>query len=646
MSRRVLHALRLNAPRLAPSFSGQHLLRSRGLPSRSIATTLTPQDFVESPASDLSPRDKIVARKTDDLLEILSREEESSYDTWGSYIDLLQFLGLEQLPLEIHQRVLRRCVPSPNKLRELCAREYRARYFPKAPHPFEARLQAVIHNIRSAGFQPDIEDYHFILEQFAACGHYLGSKMILTELTSLQMTPTAKTYGLCLRALAHRLKLPCHVEMKEELLDSITRSCRDIIRDMRAKDIPFTSMNLDLAIRILKETAHEESFDSLVKFGYGIDLAFPDSPLLDDQTEQAVSTTFGTPFRTHQPLSTSALNTIIDALGSFGRISKMVLAFEVLTQPLPKPPSRSPSFDDDEDDVGVPAPSISAPTYRPPHAEPNTTTYYLLLKHASKTYHAVFARHYLVQAMEEDLLAAERLRRSIVRSNPVPVPPRLAINRSMIQPVFHLANKRKNIPLIQFTWRTTHIAIRRKKGFLRAYEDHFARMARLSANAHARQNMQSSSDASEDLPVEDIPVQSSSSQFFTPSAFLSPQPSPETLSPSLDVDSAAAPPPRRPRKPFNLDFHLRLMQRDLTDLEELKSRIEAAKARVIARMKERLGRRVWNGKNIYLADRSSRVFVSRPEWRSIARFKVPQAGAVAVARPPRIASRRERLSEM
>ncbi|TFY80273.1 hypothetical protein EWM64_g3743 [Hericium alpestre] len=395
MSRRVLSTLKRISHRSIPTSSLQHPLRpSTSFGSRSLTTFFASNHLIDVSSPDVSQTDRIIASETEDLLAVLERGNAEPSEVWSHYTDLLQSMGLFSPPLAVHQRVLRRCVPSPDQTRFATANEYHS----DAPHPFEGRLRAVMENMLSAGLTPELEDYEFILRQYASCGHYLGTKEIMKEMQARSIEPRVKTYGLCLQALAHRLVLPCEQEDRPYLVDSITQMCRELMIEMQDRRIPFSSVNMDLAIRILKEAADDEGFDQLIKLGYGIDLAYPDRPPLEAQD--------GTLSLPSHPLSTSALNMIIDTLGRAGRISKMVQAFEVLTQPLPQVSSPSSAFDDEEDETIYPT-SSSAPQYRPPHAESNTRTFNLLVMHAARARHAVIARHYIVQARHQEELESQ-----------------------------------------------------------------------------------------------------------------------------------------------------------------------------------------------------------------------------------------------
>ena len=80
----------------------------------------------------------------------------------------------------------------------------------------------------------------------------------------------------------------------------------------------------------------------------------------------------------------------------------------------------------------------------------------------------------------------------------------------------------------------------------------------------------------------------------------------------LDVDSnrsRSAPLPRI----FNIDAHIKHLQRDVEQLEQLAADAEATFGRTIHRIKERPGRRVWSGKDVWFADEWGRVPVSKEQ---------------------------------
>lgn len=661
MSSRLIHGLRLRQL-TPPSFSsrGRHISSS----SRSISTTLSfdPSTYYPVSSHPPSPTDSLVAAKAQDLFSSLERGDSNPSRPWSHYVDLLNYMGLETLPLEVHQLVLRKCVPPARVLRTASKRERRTRYHPHAPHIYENRLQTVMKNIRSAGWQADLDDYHFVLEQFAAVGHYIGSRGVLQEMGFVGVQPSAKTYRLCLQALAFRLALPCSEERRPTLIEDTTKMAREVIRDMRSRDLPLEAVDTDLAIRIFRETVDEKGFAELIKFSYGIDLAYPDRLPLElverpSTSKAETSEEPDPPLYRLQPLSTPALNVIIDMLGRTGQISKMVQAFEVLTQPLPKPYQSPPSlFDEDEDDFSFNPPSVPEPIYPLPSAPPNSTTFQLLIKHASKAGHEVLARHYLVYALRMDRAEDRRIKRGFCT---VPVneitPPCLAVNRNMFLPVFGLSNREKRIEHMSWTLRMIRRTLPRKRKDLFWYTFRRATLygqemspglvdipssTEPSSDGDVSQGVsETASSASSLLETSAVSltgISTAASTMSTSNPNSSPAPSAapsgaadpsrrksETSNLDLDLDSDYRHPTPLPRI-FDIDAHISHLQRDIQQLELLDSIVAVALERIIDRTKEKMGRRVWSGKDVWLADERDRVPVTKEFWKKAVNFAAPE----------------------
>ena len=571
-------------------------------------------------------------------------------------------MGLDRLPLELHQLVLRKCVPPARVLRAASKRERRTRFYPHAPHIYENRLQTVMKNIRSAGWQAELDDYHFVLEQFAAVGHYIGSRGVLQEMAFVGVQPSPKTYRLCLQALAFRLSLPYSDERRPTLIEETTKMTREVIRDMQSRDLPLEAVDTDLAIRIFRETVDEKGFSELIKFSYGIDLAYPDCLPLGvverpSTSKAEISEELDRPLHRLQPLSTPALNVIIDMLGRTGRISKMVQAFEVLTQPLSKPYQSPPSlFDEDEDDFSFNPPSVPEPIYPLPSAPPNSTTFQLLIKHASGAGHAVFSRHYLVHALRMDRAEDLRIKRSLCT---VPIdeiaPPRLAVNRNMFLPVFGLSNRARRIGLMSWTLRMIRRTIYRKRKDLFWYTFKRATQSGQEISPGVVDIPPRSDPSSNGVVLRGVSESPSSASLLVETSVVSPAGTPTAASMVSTSDPSSRPPvpsaapsaadpshsesgssilglnldSDRPHstpfpRVFNFDAHISHLQRDVEQLEQLDSIVATALERIIDRIKERLGRRVWTGKDIWLADERARAPVTREFWKEAVNFVAPE----------------------
>ncbi|KAJ7699891.1 hypothetical protein B0H17DRAFT_925883 [Mycena rosella] len=571
------------------------------------------------------PVDRIRQANFDLLLESLEVGGNPTR-VWANYTNLLTFLGYERLPLKIHQQVLRKCTPSSRLLRASATRRLFVGNVPRTPHVYEGRFQAVVRNIRISGGQPTLDDYNFILEQFAAVGHHFGVMQVYSEMLSVGLVPRTKTFGLCLQAIAHRLTLPVTPTEKARRLAVTRRMVSDLVNAMKSFNIPFTSVNLDLTMRILKETTDMESFETLMKWGYGIDLANPDCPPLEHLASSSATADTQPPVKgpPPQPFSTAALNMTLDTLGRLKNIPRLVQAFEVLTTPLPR--RATSSYDeDDDDDFGEPT---SASTFMPPSAPPNTTTYNILLRHLSQAGHAVFARHYLIQAMELDRQVMLELKHNLGKMPLQEVPaPHFAINRGTLLSVFGESNRDKNVGLMRWLHSKFTRILRKKRGELKFFADIRDSRRRKkkwpyeNPSTEARPALLSSPMKSAirpaPLPREQVVATTIMQRWRAPknvgAVF------------DLDLEDEGTPTPT-PSKTFDLDLHIRVLERDISEIEVLYAYVQKILGRTIQSVKERLGRRVFRGKDIYLLTEGERRRVSRERWEEIARFKTPQSG--------------------
>ncbi|KAG8218394.1 hypothetical protein J3R82DRAFT_4018 [Butyriboletus roseoflavus] len=379
-------------------------------------TPAAPTSIIVEPrlaAESSTGRDTMHDRKLYSLSTALSQDDADPSAVWARYADFASALDYSGLPLEIHQKVLRKCVPHPSILRPFAARRMQGPAPPRAPHLYEARLKAVMRNIRSITQKPSLDDYNYVLEQFAAVGHLYGSMNVYDELRhAVKLQPDIRTFCLSLQSISHRVTLPMYKSRRARIQSDCAVFCKTLLDDMNSLNVPFTSAALDLAMRISKETADQIIFSQLLKLVYGIDLDFPDHPPV--QGDHSATVEAGIPqLPNFQPFSTAALNTTVDMVGRSGNVSKLVQAFEVLTQPLPPQASQHYSLEfDDEDDFGVLNPASTQP-HQTPHTKPNSTTYHLLLKHLSRVDHSTFARHYLFQAFQLDRVVDRAVRTQI-----------------------------------------------------------------------------------------------------------------------------------------------------------------------------------------------------------------------------------------
>ncbi|KAG6886062.1 hypothetical protein C0993_004052 [Termitomyces sp. T159_Od127] len=608
--------------------------------------SLSPGSLNASPAES-SPQGYSRERKLNNLRESLLRGASPSR-VWIEYNDLLNVMGFEKLPLEVHQQVLRRCTSPSAEHRVNVGKRLAAGNSPPKAHVHEGRFQTIIHNIRASSTSPDLDDYHFILEQFAAVGHHIGVMRVYKELRQAGIEPQPKTFSLCLQAIARRMTLPVPNTQKEHRSEETRMMMYSFVREMRKLRIAFTATNLDLTIRILKETLDMEAFEEMMKWGYGIDLSHPDCPPLEFLASQNIKSDLGiqvpeTTIPTQQPFSTAALNTTIDILGRIGNVSKLVQAFEVLTQPLPRAKNRLFSLDDD-DDGGVANTPHS--TWIPPHAYPNTTSYIMLIRHLCWAGHAILARHYAREAISLDLRKERRTKTKILtRRNEIPAPT-IAVNRGTLLPILGLSNRTKNLALTRWLTRKLpgilrikrynleyYIKYREKLEKKQAAEQARAEAKRRKVNKGSQQNLSPDPSTMETSDVDtfsaDTNTDISTISTLVPDTTIDAREDGQPISLiersrrnrpqdidifELDIDSLPSPSSKEPVRLLDIDLHIRVLQRDIDELEEFSERVDDVLGRNTQRMKEHLGRRVWAGKDVYLADENIRRKVSREEW--------------------------------
>ncbi|KAF8175370.1 hypothetical protein BJ912DRAFT_35467 [Pholiota molesta] len=519
---------------------------------------------------------------------------------WRSYNDALNALGPSAIPLSLHQQVLRQCTLPKARHRDSITHQISKRLFSSPFHIHESRFQAIVQNIVATGAAPAVADYNFILDQLASVGYYTGAYTLYQHMARADVQPDAKTFGLCFRSMAVRLNLPVPHEHRADLVAHIAALFQQLMQDHQRLAIPMNPINMDSILRIMRHTRDRAAFESVLATAYGIDLNNPDRLALeyanpDDPNAPAPTAPL--------PFSTAALNTTLDLLGHDGDISHLVSAFEVLTQPLPQAAQHFfNSFEDDEDDISagaVPVPPARIPA---PHAVPNTTTYAILLRHVCQHGHAVLARHYLIQARRLDAQLSYTLRQTVAprqwhpaRLAAVPAP-RFALSAPMLLSVLGLANRDKDFQLMRWLQGKMHAILKKQRMEIEFYEQVVARIER----------------------YRPVPTPAPSAP---PPADPASAPDADASSSSSDAPPTDASSPTPPQKPFDPALHLQILRDTLTELTEVAARVEYDAARTAQRVKERLGRRVWAERDIYLADAHDRLVVPKDSWRAMVNFR-------------------------
>ena len=197
--------------------------------------------------------------------------------------------------------------------------------------------------------------------------------------------------------------------------------------------------------------------------------------------------------------------------------------------------------------------------------------------------------------------------------------PHFAVNRGTLLSVFGESNRDKNTQLMRWLKSKIPKILRRKRGSLAWYIDFRANLQRRQTGV--AQNTVDPSLSSAEPSTNIDPTLCSTT--------LPPQPDhptsvshQETPTPAIEVDLDASPVNPPPVTHFNINTHIRILERDIEEIESFESHVKDILGRTTQRVKERLGRRVWQGKDIYLlTDGDARRKVSRSAWRTTVQFK-------------------------
>lgn len=577
------------------------------------------------------PIGHIKARVIEDKRAKLKQSVETRYSdhtqVYEQYIAVVNNVEGHLLPLETHQAVLRACTPKLGEVREYMARSLQERKIDwyRLAHPYETRFEKIMQNIANAGFYPDIKDYHFIMYQFAAVGQYDGIQEYMRRMGEVGLEPTEQTFGILLSAIAHRASLPASRLGRPAIVRELVGLTSRTLQEMFDRRIPPSPASVDLAFRVLSEVYDLKGLTELLRFGYGLDLDYLDSPPTHTTSEPSTSAAGLPQLSTARlpPLSTSFLNALVETLGRWGQISKMVYAFETLTNPLPAPAKTDDTFDDDDDDDFSPIQQ----EWRPPYAEPNTTTFNFLIKHCIDHRHPALAKHYATQLWDEELKTTRQLQWEL-KNKPLRevAAPRRGVNVGTLRPIHGFANRNHDVELVRWVIRACTLAARKKYRSWIYYNQtkskYYFRRGPVPSDARAAPESPSSSS-----PVPPPPVASD-----TPAAPESPSSSSHRSPPSSRLPLRLA---------FNVTTHLWVLRNEIAELLILKRKAIDTLSNTVTKCKVRLGRRVWDGKDVYMRDKDDRVHVEPETWKKIVNFRErkrrtnprPQVGTRIGGRP-------------
>lgn len=561
------------------------------------------------------------------------RKQRSSA-VWLHYANLIDTRSGDGVPLDIHRAVLRACAPPPASLRAWSARRQAADKdtTTNPTRVYETRFRAVLRNIRARGSVPALDDYHVILAQFAAVGNDVGAVAVFRELLSQGVSPSSRTYGLVLRAVAHGLTLPDPEDARSLRIQRARETQSMLLSDMQARGKHLRTVNFDLMLRVLKEVNDPVAFTRLLRWGYGIDLDNPDCLAPEYQAPTTEELSDRTRLAPHR-FSTALLNTTIDLLGRSGDVSRMVAAFEVLTRPLP---ARAPAFYassfDDEDDFGPASSSQPPAPPRVPCPRPNTTTYTLLVRHTARAQYAHLAKHYVQEALAIDV-SYLNLVRSRLKQGHVPSEfraPRVSATRDLLYAAFGHANRSKDSPLGRWVHSAMAKVIKRKEYAAKWFTEFKERVEADGDKWRAREKKVAKMQETkkERRAARDVAARAKAAEVADAATAAT-----ASTSTSAASSSRATPSAYNPDKRLDLDVQIGMLERELQELKPAYEHVGASVDRVRSRILERGGRRVWDGKDVFVRDANRRVVLSKERWTATVKF--PKGATGVRVRVPR-----------
>ncbi|KAJ9124610.1 hypothetical protein QFC24_003403 [Naganishia onofrii] len=315
-------------------------------------------------AQDVSLDDHTTCQTLLRLLNLPAKNRQTTRETGSSTHSDMVWKAFRELsnetrstlPLQTLKRVLRMVVPPPSTIRNQWQSKIarcdgsEQSLAAVTLYPYENRLQAVISAMRRSeknsmdnedeklGLEQEpiprinqnlfsINDYVFVLRQFALTGYLTGSEQVVKEIARLGIPVNRKVHESRLATLSNwvsanldirrrfwayqnvsraderrfggpsavlaRTKLPglaSRSRMPAFFPPEIARMLGDMLHSLRNKDeLEYRNATLDVLLRVAKEIERPEALNAILKAGYGIDLQFPDVPESSIDVENRVT---------------------------------------------------------------------------------------------------------------------------------------------------------------------------------------------------------------------------------------------------------------------------------------------------------------------------------------------------------------------
>ena len=572
---------------------------------------------------------------------------------WAAYEDFHRLLP--SAPREYEQvytlrHALRRSVPDWRSVRRqtdgrLPATERWARL--TSPHPFEYRMRTILQDIREIGHTPKLSDYHWVLSQLAAAGHATAAETVLREMITLARLPTAETYTLVLRACIRRLETRMPYSAVDEEAATASRIAREVVEAMGEQGVEINSKHVSLLLRVFKTSLHIEGFELLLRTVFSFDIKRPDRMAKEFEDRLKAADQNNQPLPVPLKINRDILTNMMYVWGKAEGFSKMISAFEVLTNPYPMPsdlPPPSSSWWDDVFGSDVPMPVVTTPlSHRPeykwypqttPAAQPAVNKIIQVLAWNDKR---PLCQHYVKMAIELDEAEARQLRNTLNRALAAvrpqsetlqdtdrppsnvssdhpqgsPLPPssdssllpldneqpssRFMVTMETLLPAWGMANHKKALEMFRWMRHQSIGLIKRKQKQLQWFMERQGELLRLEE-----------------------PVSSMSDGVGA--GTLSRQPIHPHLIPEVPSTGEQGTFNPQPRQRFHVMTHIVLLQESIEKLTGMMERINEGVARLSQRTKERLTRRVLGAKDIYIRDLDERIFIAPDEWAKIVNY--------------------------
>lgn len=435
------------------------------------------------------------------LIETLKDPHASPEDVFGRYT-LARAASRDALPYAVHAIALRRCVPPINAMKyRLWADDQPKRLTTEMVlHPFKDRFGLILDSMKKSGCTPDVSDYNFILKQFVATRQPSRGLRLLKVMKRHGHAYNEESIGLLYRALSGYIDLPTPKHKQQWKVPSALKLLGEITYRAKAIGCQWTEEALDAMTRVHALKNDWNGMESVLKLGFGVDLANPDRHPPEFVERMAALAAKAKAAGTKAPqtpsFTTPQLNAILTTLGQRGDISKMITAFAVITSPMPLPSKPSADadnygFDSTEDYEPVyhdhlrlsPNSPLTPQMLTSRHTpNPNTKTYVILIENAIKHRNMVVARHFLRAAMAE-----EREQNLLLRKTPLNRirAPRCSVSAEMFGPLAAVT-RRPDKEASRWLRLQMDQALAQKKELIQWASEHCKQLGLSSQNAPSR----------------------------------------------------------------------------------------------------------------------------------------------------------------